>query len=467
MSETSQTTADNNVLESGKSMIKITPKVSVIVPVYNAEKYVARCINSLLAQTFGDIEIIVINDGSTDKTMQIIEKLACEDSRITVIEQANKKQGAARNRGLEVAKGDYITFVDADDWVDIDYIEKMHTCINKHNTDIAVASAVRIKSSGKFRRYSNYTEEIFYTGFNNLAKTLKMPSHWQVWGILYRREVLEGLRFEEHVYYEDPEFLTKALHNTKTLITVPGVKYYYFVNHFSTMRLKQTVAKIEDKINSKINVVKFMKENNIKFQDFIIEKERNFFYTIKHYQNRKEFYFFGFKIFSRDVKYGFQKTFLIINTPKVDDPNESIISISPLCQNIKMIYPDSKVVLLIHDNNFDEAIKLDCIDDVILYNENEYPGHFGFIDFVKGFIYKNIHTSFIIDDSIKSFIVAKMLNSRYVFRLNKNSKYPQDEDLMEFFQKLTHKKLIKFSPKFKTNHPSKNQDELEAEQEKA
>ena len=165
------------------------PVVSVIVPVYNAEKYIARCLNSLLTQTFGDIEIIAINDGSTDKSLSVINKLKEEDDRIKIIDQPNQKQGAARNKGLDVAKGDFITFVDADDWVDIDYIEKMLNCIKRHNTDIAAASSVRIKSSGKFRRYSNFKEEIFYTGFNNLAKTLKMPSHWQVWGILYKKEV--------------------------------------------------------------------------------------------------------------------------------------------------------------------------------------------------------------------------------------------------------------------------------------
>lgn len=431
------------------------PVVSIIVPVYNTERYIARCLNSLLTQTFGDIEIIVINDGSTDKSLDVIKKLKEEDDRIKIIDQPNQKQGAARNKGLEAAKGDFIAFVDADDWVDIDYIEKMLNCIKRHNTDIAAASSVRIKSSGKFRRYSNFKEEIFYTGFNNLAKTLKMPSHWQVWGILYKKEVLVGLRFEENVYYEDPEFLTKALHNTKSLITVPGVKYYYFVNHFSTMRLKQTIAKLEDKINAKINVVKFMKENNIKFQDFLIEKERTPVYTIKHYQNKKEFYLFGFKLATVEEKYPFQKTFLIINTPKIDDPNESIISISPLCQNIKMIYPDSKVVLLIHDNNFDEAIKLDCIDDVIIHNEEEYPGRFGFLDFVKEFIYKTIHTTFIIDDNFRSFVIAKMLNSKYVFRLKNNSKISKEEELMECFQKLTHKRLINFTPKFKKNNPPK------------
>jgi len=431
---------------------QLPPVVSVIIPVYNTERYIARCLNSLLAQTFSEIEIIVINDGSTDKTMKIVEKLADEDSRIKIIEQANQKQGAARNRGLEIAKGDYITFVDADDWVDIDYVEKLLKCLKRHDTDVAVASSVRIKSSGKTRTYLNFVEEKFYTGFNNLAKTLKMPSHWQVWGILYKKEVLAGLTFEENVFYEDPEFLTKALHKTKTLITVPGVKYYHFANNFSTLRTKQTIAKREDKVNSKINVVKFMKENNIKFQDFVIEKEKGLIFTVKHFQNRKEYYLFGIKIATRDIKYEFQKVFLIINTPKVDDPNDSVISISPLCQNIKMIYPDSKVVLLIHDNNFDEAIKLDCIDDVIIYNEDEYPGRFGFMNFAKNFIYKNVHTSFIVDDNPRSIAVAYLLNSKYIFKPKKNLKIAPEEEFIRLFQKLTHKKLVNFSPKFKTNN---------------
>lgn len=446
MSEASQTT------EINKNPVN-APEVSIIVPVYNAEKYIERCLNSLLAQTFGDIEIIVINDGSIDKSMSVIKKLAGEDDRIKILEQTNQKRGAARNRGLEIAQGAFITFVDANDWVDIDYIEKLHYCLKKHDTDIAVASAVRIKPSGKFKRYSNYKEEIFYTGFNNLAKTLKMPERWQVWGILYKKEVLENVRFEESVYYEDAEFLTKALNNTKTLITVPNIKYYSFTDGFSIMRFMHTAAKTEDKINSRINVVKFMKESNIKFQDFLIEKKKNFYCTVKHYQNRKDFYLFGFKIASKEEKYQFQKTFLIINAPKIDDPNESIISISPLCQNIKMVYPGSKVVLLIHNNNFDEAIKLDCIDDVILYNEEEHSGRFGFVNFVKEFVYKNIHTAFIIDDNFKSYVIAKMLNSKYTFRVKKNSKIPQDEELMNLFQKLTHKKLVNFTPKFKINHP--------------
>ena len=119
------------------------PLVSVIIPVYNAEKYIAKCINSLIEQTLQNFEVIVVNDGSTDNTPDILKELAKEDSRIIVINQSNQKQGAARNRGLEIAKGKYITFVDADDWLDLDYLERMYQAIIEDKADIAVSGLVR------------------------------------------------------------------------------------------------------------------------------------------------------------------------------------------------------------------------------------------------------------------------------------------------------------------------------------
>ena len=100
--------------------------VSVIIPAYNVEKYIAKCLDSLINQSLKDIEIIIIDDGSTDKTPFIIKDYANQDKRIKVIAQTNQKQGAARNRGLEAASGEYIGFVDADDWVDLNYFEKLY-----------------------------------------------------------------------------------------------------------------------------------------------------------------------------------------------------------------------------------------------------------------------------------------------------------------------------------------------------
>ena len=128
------------------------PVITVIVPVYNTEKYIEKCIDSLKEQTMNNIEIIVINDGSTDNTLKILKKLASGDNRIKIINQSNQKQGAARNRGLDLAKGEYIAFVDADDWIDLDYLEKMHNTALKYRADIAVSSMVREKEK-KFKYY--------------------------------------------------------------------------------------------------------------------------------------------------------------------------------------------------------------------------------------------------------------------------------------------------------------------------
>ena len=101
-------------------------KVSVIVPTYNNEKYLVRCLISLIKQTLKEIEIIVINDGSTDRTKELLNEFSKTDCRIKVIHQENKKQGAARNEGLKIAEGEYIGYVDSDDWVDLDYFEKLY-----------------------------------------------------------------------------------------------------------------------------------------------------------------------------------------------------------------------------------------------------------------------------------------------------------------------------------------------------
>ena len=108
-----------------ENLTEISPKVSIVVPVYNTEKYLEKCLKSLISQTLKDIEIICVNDGSTDKSSEILQKFADSDTRIKIITQSNQKQGVARNRGMEVALGEYIGFVDSDDWVHLDFFEKL------------------------------------------------------------------------------------------------------------------------------------------------------------------------------------------------------------------------------------------------------------------------------------------------------------------------------------------------------
>ena len=114
------------------------PEVSVIIPVYNSEKYVEKCICSVMAQTLPELEIIIINDGSIDESGKILRKLAQKDSRIILLEQENKGVAAARNLGVEKATGKYLTFVDGDDYLQEDYIEKMYSLAEKETLDSVI-----------------------------------------------------------------------------------------------------------------------------------------------------------------------------------------------------------------------------------------------------------------------------------------------------------------------------------------
>ena len=118
----------------------MNPQISVIVPIYNVEKYLAKCIDSIINQTLTNIEIILVNDGSTDNSRKIIDKYDKKDSRIKVIHKKNGGQGSARNAGLDIAKGEYIGFVDSDDWIDSNMYENLYNAAISNNADIVVCN---------------------------------------------------------------------------------------------------------------------------------------------------------------------------------------------------------------------------------------------------------------------------------------------------------------------------------------
>ena len=113
-------------------------KISVIVPVYNVEKYLSKCLESVLNQTFKDFELIIVNDGSTDNSQGIIDKYSSIDSRVISLLKKNGGQGSARNYGLQYANGEFITFIDSDDWVELTMFEEMYNFAIKNNSDVVV-----------------------------------------------------------------------------------------------------------------------------------------------------------------------------------------------------------------------------------------------------------------------------------------------------------------------------------------
>lgn len=149
--------------------------VSIIVPVYNTEEYLQKCLDSLTNQTLKNIEIICVNDGSTDNSLKILQDNAIKDDRIKIINQGNKKQGAARNAGMQVATGEYIGFVDSDDYVDLNYFERLYRIARNYDSDIALATNVRI-GKNKFKLRLNLQTVDKYT---ELQDKLDVCQQWK------------------------------------------------------------------------------------------------------------------------------------------------------------------------------------------------------------------------------------------------------------------------------------------------
>ena len=277
----------------------LNPKVSVIVPAFNVEKYISKCLLSLVNQTLKDIEIIVINDGSTDKTLEIVQKFEELDKRIKIINQENQKQGAARNRGMEIAEGEYVGFVDSDDWVDLDYFEKLYLAVKKYNSDIALATNVRI-GNGKTKKRLNIEKEEFVTSLQDKIDISHQAKNPCPTNKIYRREMLamNNVKWPEGVYCEDKLFTIQAIYYANGLVTVPEVNYYYFRNPNSTVNSKAKFNH-KDKNNARKAVVEFLKEKNVDIKDekfWFIKKEIKFLnfsiYLIKESLHKQKLYLF-------------------------------------------------------------------------------------------------------------------------------------------------------------------------------
>lgn len=141
-------------------------KISAILPVYNVEQYIKDCLDSIINQTMDDIEIICVNDGSLDNSLQVLEEYAQKDARIKIISQENQGQGIARNNGLKIANGEYITFIDPDDWVDVDMFEKMYNSAKKFDSDFVFCnSMIEENLTGKSTPKSMKTKIKKITGY--------------------------------------------------------------------------------------------------------------------------------------------------------------------------------------------------------------------------------------------------------------------------------------------------------------
>ena len=205
----------------------MTEKITVIVPVYNVENYLEKCLDSLINQTYKNLEIIVINDGSTDNSGEICQEYAQKDNRIVYIEKENGGLSEARNVGLDKMTGSYVTFIDSDDWVELDYVEILYKKIIEYQADIAVGNYYSYNEDEEtyyFHIYGDsYYEKVYdnISIFENLYESQEMKSFALIsaWGKLYKAKLFDYLRFEKGKLGEDGYF------NQKMYLSVNKVVY--------------------------------------------------------------------------------------------------------------------------------------------------------------------------------------------------------------------------------------------------
>lgn len=274
------------------------PKLSIIVPVYNVEKYLPDCLDSLINQTLTDIEIISVNDASTDSSGEILLEYANKDSRIKIINQENQGQAVARNLALNHAQGEFIGFVDSDDWVDLDYFEKMYNAAKENDCEIACAGFKSFKyAKGRIKKHFKKVEVIKDINKKILADNL--PDNNYIWNKIYKRDKW-NFEFPAGRYFEDMAILIKILFDLGDMVTVPDTYYHYRKREDSTVRTK--TKKHREDFKWAINeLYTFAKENKIKLKERndLTQKEylKIFGLTVMkslHYENSTKYKLFGF-----------------------------------------------------------------------------------------------------------------------------------------------------------------------------
>ena len=236
--------------------------ISIIVPIYNVEKYLKQCLYSVCNQSYKNLEIILVDDGSPDNCGRICDNYAKSDDRIKVIHKENGGLSSARNAGLDVAKGEYISFIDSDDYIALNFIEKLYTLCIKNNADISECEFVKFENEINVEK-SNVNNYI-YTPKEILEQMYseKYLKTVVVWNKLYKKYIYNDLRFPLGKINED-EFCTyKAIYNCKTKIAVTEEPlYYYRYNKESIMGRKFNLKRL-DVLEALDERKEFYKNNN-------------------------------------------------------------------------------------------------------------------------------------------------------------------------------------------------------------
>lgn len=236
-------------------------KVSVIIPVYNVEKYIEECLGSLVNQTLKDIEIIVINDGSPDNSQKIIDKYAKKDKRIVSIIQENSRIGKTRNNGLLRATGEYIAYVDSDDYVESEMLEKMYNKAKENDSDIVISAYYTLEEETNKREFVPINKKILDEPENENLKYFNWIAPWVK---MCKRELLidNNITFLEKINYEDVPFSFKLMSVTNKIAYINEPFYNYRIRRDSVMT-SNNMPKNRDLMVAFDEVIDYFKKKKI------------------------------------------------------------------------------------------------------------------------------------------------------------------------------------------------------------
>ena len=328
--------------------------VSVIIPVYNDEPFLSPCLTSIINQSYSNIEVICINDGSTDKSMSVLDEFKKKDSRIKVFVQKNKGASSARNLGLSRAKGEYILFVDGDDWIELDTVKHLLDNAISNNSEVVLFNSIEqgIEST-KIRRYPIYVNEDFnnFTFDYSINKNLVLNSFMVIWSKFYKKSFLDDneILFKGRIF-NDNIFHVKTMLCASRMSFLPETLYNYRKENQHSLQnttagTKKSLVKFKifDEIKKLLKLYNKYDELYINFQEFKIRESKNRFELIN--PNLKE------------------KTFNIIKDIFYQ-MNLDMLTLSQLPNNLKDFY------LMVTFSNFEDSLLNDLLSERITLLDN-------------------------------------------------------------------------------------------------
>lgn len=278
-------------------------KISVIIPVFNAEVYLKRCLDSVINQTYRNLEIILINDGSTDSSDKICDEYKQKDNRIIVIHQENKGQSAARNKGLDISTGDFVGFVDADDFIDEKMYEKLMYSLK--DRDLAICDYQLIKSNLSYKLDSSESISTVLFTYNQIWEEILIRLNNAVWNKLFKRKLINQLRFREDLHHgEDMMFNLEYLINCSSAVMVKQTLYYYCRNASSVTSSSFSEKKLSEVV-SKDKILSFVINNNplyINYAKLLCFKARMNVLRLMYSENKDSHYKDVIKKYKQELK---------------------------------------------------------------------------------------------------------------------------------------------------------------------